>query len=139
MSPADQFLVPEYLDGKATFVPYAGDIQERIKKGAPEFGWEGDERLYLTPRDGAEGYALGRLNEDGTKSLICTSEAPHKLDQGILIWLAEHDTRHVDVYQRVEDNNARKRKEHEDTFKEHLAEVYDRTVHALIKANGHEH
>lgn len=136
MTAKTDLLVPEYINGRPTFVPYSRDIQRQIKEGSPTFNWAGDERLYVTPRDGAEGFAIGRLNEDDTKSLVCVSEAPHKLDEGILIWLAEHDTRHVDVLGRIEANNARIKKEADTQMKERVAEAYDRVVHGLVKDTG---
>lgn len=130
------FVIPEFVDGKQTFVPYSGDIQRLIKEGSPTHGWTGDERLYVVPRDGAEGYAIGRLNEDGTKSLVCVSEPPHKLDDSILVWLREHDTRHIDVLGRVNAKNAQLHKDLDTQAKERVAEAYDRVVHGLIRDTG---
>lgn len=134
--PQSSFLIPEYVGGVPTFVPYAGDIQRLIKEGSPTHGWTGDERLYVTPRDGAEGYAIGRLNEDGTKALICVSQPPHKLDDSILVWLADHDTRHVDVMGRVEANNERVRKAADEYAKARVSEAIERTVHGLVRDTG---
>ena len=136
---AEGFVIPEMVDGKPTWVPFAGDIQERMRKGDPTVGWEGDERLYIAPRDERDGggYVVGRLNEDGSKSLVCWSEPPHALDTSLLVFLAEHDTRHVDVYGRVEKKNAALRKEQDTQTKERIAEAYERAVHGIVKDVGH--
>lgn len=129
-------VIPSVIDGKPTWVPYSEGIQERMRKGDPGIGWEGDERLYVTPRNGAEGYAVGRLNEDGTKTLICTSEPPHVLDEDLLVWLRDHDTRRVNVLEKVEKHNARVRKEADEHMKERVKEAYERVVFGLKKDVG---
>jgi len=132
-------LVPEYIDGTPTFVSYAADIQRLLKKGDPTIGWEGDERLYIAPRQGAEGYVVGRLCEDGVKRLICFSKAPHRLDKQLLIMLRDNDTRHNDVRKRIEQHNARVQKEHDDRAADRISEAMDRVIHGLRKDQGHHY
>lgn len=132
-------LVPEYLNGVPTFVPYAHDIQRKLKEGDPSIGWEGDERLYIAPRDGAEGYVVGRLCEDGVKRLICYSKPPHRLDQELLVMLRDNDTRRTDVRKRIDLHNARIQKEHDERATERIAEAMDRVVHGLRKDQGHHY
>lgn len=132
-----ELLIPEYVDGKPTFVPYAHDIQRKLREGAPEFGWQGDPRLYITPRDGAEGWAVGRIAENGTKHLVCFSKAPHRLDENLLIMLRDNDTRRHDVLQRINNKNDALQREHDQAFQEKTAEMIDRVAWGLHKDLGH--
>lgn len=136
---AAELLVPEYLNGIPTYVPYSHDIQRKLKEGDPSIGWEGDERLYVAPREGAEGYVVGRLCEDGVKRLICVSKAPHRLDQELLIQLRDHDTRRVNVLKQVNDHNARIQKAHDDRATERISEAMERVIHGLRKDQGHNY
>jgi hypothetical protein len=133
------FLVPEYVNGAPTFVPYAHDIQRLLKEGDPSIGWEGDDRLYIAPRDGAEGYVVGRLCEDGVKRLICFSKAPHRLDKELLIQMRDNDTRRNDVLKRVNEHNARLQKDIDDKAADHIGEAMDRVVHGLNKDFGYHY
>lgn len=132
-------LVPDYLNGMPTFVPYAHDIQRKLKEGDPLIGWEGDERLYVAPREGADGYVVGRLCEDGVKRIICVSKPPHRLDQELLIQLREHDTRHVDVLKRINDHNVRVQKEHGERATSRVSEAMERVVYGLKKDVGYHY
>lgn len=132
-------LVPEVVDGAPTFVPYREDIQRLLKEGDPTIDWVGDPRLYVQPRKGAEGFAVGRLNEDGTHSLVCVSQPPHVLDKDLLIYLRDRDTRFVDVLGNVEKNNEQVRKEADEHLKDRVKEAYERTVHGLVKDTGHHY
>lgn len=132
-----ELLVPEYINGVPTFVPYAQDIQKMLKEGCSSIGWEGDPRLYVAPRKGAEGYVVGRLGEDGSKHLICVSKPPHKLDIQLLIMLRDNDTRKHNVLARVDRHNASVERENDRRTFERTAEGLHRVLHGLKKDVGH--
>lgn len=137
-----ELLIPEYLDGKPTFVPYAGDIQRLLKEGDPTIGWEGDPRLYITPMDRG-GWAVGRLCEDGVKRMIChstpDSNGQHKLDKSLLIQMRNNDTRKSDVLKRIETSNQRFEKDRTDAAVEKMSEALERVIHGIRADVGHHY
>lgn len=132
-----ELLIPEYVNGVPTWIPQAADIQRLLKEGDPTIGWEGDPRLYVQPREGAEGYAVGRLCEDGVHRLICLSRPPHKLDKGLLIRLRDHDSRRVDIFKKVDDANKQAQKEKDARAVDRIGDAYERVVHGLSRDVGH--
>lgn len=123
------FLLPAYVNGQPTWMEEADpEIVRLLQQGDPTIGWEGDPRLYIRRNHHSGGWTVWRLGEDGREYAICSSKGEHKLDKSLLTRLRDHDTRRVDVHQRMLDQNARAQKnqdqkEYEDTF-ERLEKVY---------------
>lgn len=134
MNPAE-FVIPAMVGGQATWVPFSHDIQYRIKNGCPTTGWTGDSSLYVTPTD--DGWAIGSLGPDGSKTLVYMSKKGQKLDTSVLAWLRDHDSRYVDVLGEMEKRNDQRKKDANQRSFERTRDGYERVVHALAKDVGH--
>lgn len=82
---------------------------------------------------------VGRLSPDGSQQMICVSNPPHRLDEGLLIRLRDHDTRKVNVLERIEKKNAALRKENDTRAIEKLSEGMERVVWGLKRDVGHHY
>lgn len=129
-------LVPEFINGRPTYVSYAGDIPRLLQEGDPTIGWEGDERLYLV-NHGQGKWAVGRLCEDGSRQLVLAGEG--RIDKSILIRLRDHDSRKVDVIGMLEKRQIREADNRDQKMKERLLEPYEKVVWALNRDVGHKY
>lgn len=92
------------------------DIADRIQKG-DGIMWEGDPRMHVNFNRISGRYEIWRLGEDGVDRVLA-SFAPDEWDHRVFRWLVEHDTRRIDVIDRVRKNNDLVRKRGDDTTHE---------------------
>lgn len=90
------------------------DLDRAIKQGAPEYQWNGDERMFIAWNALLERYEVHRACEDGVRRIICPIPMPISGPEvlrtlgNIDSWSrkGEHLVRDMDLY------NARVEREH---------------------------
>lgn len=117
-------------DGHQMMAPSdAFDIAQRVQKGDATLGWEGDPRMHVSYVPATQRWEVWRLGEDGRDRLVKTWH-PSQWDQRVLRFLAEHDSRHVDVVARMDKENEKLEREREEKFTQAVAEAAEYARHA---------
>lgn len=116
-------------------------IADRIAKGDPTFGWEGDERyaLYLNARRGR--FELWRLEQDNQyRRNVIVPGFVKGVDAvcWLVQWIVDHDGRRgFDPAAFVIKENIRRQRERDQANRARNEETADRLHHALLKDVGH--
>lgn len=129
--------IPQILpDGQTLWMD--SEFMHKLKHGAPEVGWVGDERLGVYY--GANCMEIRRADDSGNMRLIMRSRPGLRtLGTEALIFLAEHDSqsrRKYDVVDDINSHNDRVRAERQASVDDLRAESIDRLAHALLKDAG---
>lgn len=130
-------LLPEWHKGYRRWVaPEVKEIVEKLHKGDPVLGWEGDPFLDLYWNPKTKRWMLLRW-ENGDFSIVMQSRPGLKLDHRLIQHLVEHDTRRgFNPMNAVELHNKMHLAEINRKFDDKLAEAADRVKHALHKDIG---
>lgn len=130
-------VLPAYINGQQTWMAEADpEIVKLLQEGDPTIGWEGDPRLYIRRNNYTGGWTVWRLCEDGQERAICSSKASHNLDKSLLIRLRDHDSRKVDVFQKVDKQNTAAKKAQDTAQEEFVHEMLEKVYWAAAKDLG---
>lgn len=129
--------IPQILPGGETlWVDH--EFMKKLKEGAPEVGWTGDDRLGVY--FGNDCMEIRRADDHGNMRLIMRSRPGLRtLGMEALIFLAEHDSqsrKQYDVVRDINEHNDRVRSERESRNADKRGEAVERLAHALLKDAG---
>ncbi len=129
-------LIPEWHNGMRRWVaPEVKEIMDKLHRGDPTCGWEGDPYLDLYMND-LKQWVLCR-HENGGVTEILVSKPGVKLDNRIIQMLVTHDTqRGYNVVDEVMAQNATILRQRESEAKERIADAAERLQFAIRKDIG---
>lgn len=113
-------------------------VADRIQRGDPTFGWEGDQRLALYIDRHARFFELWRLESDNRYRRVAMASAElvrvGDLVPSLILFLVSHDGRRdFDALAHVDKINAAVQRDKQRQLDEFTDEAGDRLVHALKK------
>lgn len=132
---------PEFL----RLAPWDTDVRElvedpvadKIAKGDPIFGWEGDDRLALYINRTLGEWQLVRLESDGQYRITTTVPGIRRgfdVVAGLVLWLVESDVRRgFNPHLAIVEHQVKKERAKEAATDEFEQEAAERVVHGLIK------
>ena len=110
-------------------------VVDRLTKGDPIFGWEGDDRLalYINRTQGV--WELVRLEHDNqyrTATTVPGIRRGHDVVAGLVLWLVESDTRRgFDPHLAIVEHHTKRDRAKESALSDFEEEAADRVVHGL--------
>lgn len=112
-------------------------VADKLAKGDPIFGWEGDDRLALYINRTLGEWQLVRLESDGQYRITTTVPGirrGHDVVAGLVLWLVESDVRRgFDPHLAVVTHAVKRERAKESAFDDFEAEAAERLAHGLAK------
>lgn len=119
------FIHPEWVNGRRIWMDGPmHDLVNRVQRGDPVKGWEGDDRLAIYFNGETERFELWRCEDDGTYRMVCRSDVGMPLDERLIDALLGMDNRRrqTPLADEIAAHNARLDAEREQQMKEWAAE-----------------
>src|SRR5215471_3502003 len=120
---------PEWINGMPVWTDddSVGRLVDKLQKGDPSRGWEGDPRLVVAYNKPADQWEVWRREHDDQYRLVARKPPGSPLDDRIIDHLIAHDTRRgFDVGRHVIEHNERLRREKRNVALEEVAAGWDK-------------
>lgn len=112
-------------------------VADKLAKGDPLFGWEGDDRLALYINRTRGEWTLARLEHDGQYRIATTVPGIRRGNDvvaGLVLWLVESDTRRgFDPHLAIVEHHTKRERAKESALDDFESEAAERVAHGLVK------